>query len=219
MKQYFLFFTVLFSFFMFISCDVLKSVTDTLGGGLGKELENIKQLKEENLKGHTITWLIFADDTDVIKSGVYKKAGEYYAKTSNEANFAEYLQIIVISDAIESVIKSKVKQAGFDADCFPLKWNGEIKNKYNPDNKKNFSVFFDKNGTYLFSVDENWKIQNYDGLKNYIVNAAGLSNISDLANPIKLAAAVKKLEKDPLFVFVSEALGFNIESLLRIFLS
>lgn len=214
MKKSFFFFTAFFCIFILISCDILNSVTDSLS----KQFENMKQLNEENLKGHTVTWLIFADDSNVIKSNIYKKAGEYYKKKSMEADFAEQLQIIVISDAIETAIKSKVKQAGFDADCFPLKWNGEIKNKYNPDNKKNFSVFFDKNGTYLFSVDENWKIQNYDGLKNYTVNAAGLSNIYELSNPIKFAAAVKKLGNDPLFIFVYDSLGFNIDSLLRLFL-
>ena len=130
---------MIFLVFIFTGCELLDSL-------IQENKEIVKQIKDEDLRGYTVTWLIFADDSDALKSAAYKKAAGYYKKTAENEGLKDQFQIIVVSDGIERAIREKVKEAGFDADCFPLKWNGNVKNKYNPNDKKNYSVFFDKKG-------------------------------------------------------------------------
>ncbi|UTC64642.1 hypothetical protein E4O00_12985 [Treponema sp. OMZ 788] len=197
--------------FIFTGCELLDS--------LARESEIIKQIKDEDLQGHTITWLIFADDSDALNSAAYKKASDYYKKVSESAGLKEQFQIIVVSDGIERAIRDKVKEAGFDADCFPLKWNGNIKNKYNPNDKKNYSVFFDKKGRALFSMTQEWKFENFEGLADYALELAGLSRIGELKNPLTFFKTLNKITEDDLFKFVNSALNLNLGNILRYFIN
>ena len=88
--------------FILTGCELLDS--------LAKETEIIKQIKDEDLRGYTVTWLIFADDSDALKSAAYKKAASYYKKTSENAGLKDQFQIIVVSDGIEKAIREKVKE-------------------------------------------------------------------------------------------------------------
>ena len=196
--------------FIFTGCELLDS--------LAKETEIIKQIKDEDLRGYTVTWLIFADDSDALKSAAYKKAASYYKKTSENAGLKDQFQIIVVSDGIEKAIREKVKEAGFDADCFPLKWNGNVKNKYNPNDKKNYSVFFDKKGRALFSMTEDWKFENYGGLADYSLEAAGLNNVNELKNPLTFFNTLNKIQEDDIFKFINNAVNLNLKDILRYFI-
>ncbi|QOW60798.1 hypothetical protein [Treponema pedis] len=212
MKKYFSFFGILVSVLSFTQCAFLNSLVK-------ENRELIKQLKDSDLQGHTVTWLIFADESNALKSAAYKKAARYYQEKSSQAGFNDKLQILVVSEGIEKAIKEKVKEAGFDADCFPLRWNGDIKNKYNPENKKNYSVFFDKKGRRLLCLTEDWFFENYEGLKDYAIEAAGLQNVSDLKNPINLLNAFNKLKNDEILDFVSSALTFTVKDLFYKFVA
>lgn len=201
-----------FLVFIFTGCELLDSLVKESG-------EIIKQIRDEDLKGYTITWLIFADDSDAVKSAAYKKAAGYYKKTAENAGLKDQFQIIVVSDGIEKAIREKVNEAGFDADCFPLKWNGNVKDKYNPKDKKNYSVFFDKKGRALFSMSEDWKFENFEGLEDYALEAAGLNNINELKKPLTFFTTLNKMKNDDVFKFMNNAVNLNLKDILRDFIN
>ncbi len=213
-KSYKFLFIVFCAFMLPVFCTGCKLLSSLMK----EEAPFLKQMSEDDLKGHTVTWLIFADDSDAAKSVAYKQAGKYFKAKSQEAGFAEKLQILVISDGVERAVKEKIKEAGFDADWFPLRANSGVKDKYNPGNKKNYSAFFDKNGRLLGCLTEDWQFENYGGLKDYAVEAAGLGSINELKNPLTLLRAVNNLKNDTVFDFVLSALDFDIAGLLKRFL-